>query len=76
MKKMEATIQSNKTDIITDAIERNCRRIYNYRRKWQRFRKKTKYWDRVEEQIRIIAKYNKVSIINTIVDDSIGRRSN
>ena len=70
MKKMEATIQSNKTDIVTDALKEIVGGFTiiegNGRGSGKRQNIGTERGTN-----RIIAKYNKVAIISTIVDDSI-----
>ena len=70
MKKMEATIQSNKTDIITDALKEIVGGFTiiegNGRGSGKRQNIGTERGTN-----RIIAKYNKVAIITTIVDDSM-----
>ena len=69
MKKIEATIQINKVDVVASAITDIVDGIYNFRRKWKRIRKKTncKIWKRYRYEV---TDYNKVAIISTIVKDS------
>ena len=69
MKKIEATIQSNKVDLVTDALKEIVGGFTiiegNGRGSGKRQNIGTERGTN-----RIIAKYNKVSIISTIVDDS------
>ena len=70
MKKIEATIQSNKIDIVTDALKEIVGGFTiiegNGRGSGKRQNIGTERGTN-----RIIAKYNKVAIITTIVDDSM-----
>ena len=70
MKKIEATIQNNKTDIVTDALKEMVGGFTiiegNGRGSGKRQNIGTERGTN-----RIIAKYNKVAIITTIVDDSM-----
>ena len=70
MKKIEATIQSNKMDIVTDALKEMVGGFTiiegNGRGSGKRQNIGTERGTN-----RIIAKYNKVAIITTIVDDSM-----
>ena len=70
MKKIEATIQSNKVNVVADAIKEIVRGFTilegNGRGSGKRQNIGTERGTN-----RIIAKYNKVAVISTIVDDSM-----
>ena len=69
MKKIEATIQTNKTDIVTDALKEIVGGFTIIEANGRGSGKRQNIGTERGTN-RIIAKYNKVSIISTIVDDS------
>ena len=70
MKKIEATIQNNKIDIVTDAIKEIVGGFTIIEGKGRGSGKRQNIGTERGTN-RIIAKYNKVAIISTIVDDKM-----